>query len=453
MVTPDKDYGQLVSDHIKIYKPGYQGGDVEIMGPKEVCDKWCIQNVDQVRDILGLMGDAVDNIPGIAGVGQKTACKLLTEYGSLENIVANADNIKGALGEKIKAGKEAAIMSKKLATIVTNVPVDFHEEDFRLKEWNKESLKEIFSELEFKTIGRRILGEEFGEAPGTKKASVGVQSDLFDNTVVEQPEIEEISSSQIVQPEKNISNTPHEYELVESEVEISMLLEELAKHTEISFDTETTNIDANNAELVGLSFSVQPQAGWYVPIPANMAEAKRILSHFQTLFNDESKTWIGHNMKYDMLMLKWYDIELKGKLFDTLLAHYLIEPEGKRNMDWLSAKYLGYETIHIEELIGKKGKGQGSMRDVEFEKVKEYAVEDADVTLQFKSVFAPLLKKFDVQRVFDQVEVPLAPVLKDMEYEGVKIDMQFLADYSKVLEEEAKRRKAIPVHHQHQRWR
>jgi DNA polymerase-1 len=438
MVTPDKDYGQLVSEKIKIYKPGYQGGDVEIMGPKEVCDKWCIQNVDQVRDILGLMGDAVDNIPGIAGVGQKTACKLLTEFGSLENILDNADSIKGALGEKIRAGKEHAIMSKRLATIVTSVPVEFHEEDFRLKEWNKEGLKEIFNELEFKTIGRRILGEEFGDAPGARKSAAGVQTDLFGN--VETTVIEEIASgSQMVQPGKNIHNTPHEYEVVESPAEIGALLEELGKHKEISFDTETTGIDANNAELVGLSFCVTPRLGWYVPIPAGKEEALGILANIQTLFDDETKLWVGHNIKYDMLMLKWYGIELAGKIFDTMLAHYLIEPEGKRNMDWLSAKFLGYEPIHIEELIGKKGKGQGNMRDVEIEKAKEYAVEDADVTLQFKSVFEPLLDKYDVRRVFDQVEAPLAPVLKDMEYEGVKVDMQFLADYSKLLEEEARK--------------
>ena len=438
MVTPDKDYGQLVSEHIKIYKPGYQGGDVEIMGPKEVCEKWGINNVDQVRDILGLMGDAVDNIPGISGVGQKTACKLLTEYGSMENILDNAENIKGALGEKVRAGKEAAIMSKRLATIVTSVPVSFHEEDFRLKEWNKEGLIEIFNELEFKTIGRRILGEEFGDAPGARKTSAGVQTDLFGN-VETAPISEPASGAQMIQPAKNIHNTPHDYEVVESPAEIAALVRALKDPKEISFDTETTSIDANNALLVGLSFCITPGLGWYVPIPQNKEEALGILAHFQTLFDDESKVWIGHNIKYDMLILKWYGMELAGTVFDTMLAHYLIEPEGKRNMDWLSAKFLGYEPIHIEELIGKKGKGQGTMREVPIEKAKEYAVEDADVTLQFKSVFEPLLTKYDVRRVFDEVEAPLAPVLKDMEFEGVKVDMQFLGDYSKLLEEEARR--------------
>jgi len=436
MVTPDKDYGQLVSEKVKIYKPGYQGGEVEIMGPKEVCDKWCIPDVAHVVDILGLMGDAVDNIPGIAGVGQKTACKLITEYGSLEKILEAADTIKGSLGEKVRAGREMAIMSKKLATIITTVPVEFHEEDFRLKESNKEGLKEIFTELEFKTFIKRILGEEGANASAPKKQSAGVQTDLFggDTTTVEVPE-----ESNVVAPGKNAQNTPHEYDAVESEGEFKALLDALSKQTEISFDTETTGIDANNASLVGMSFSIEPYRGWYVPLPTdNVAETKNILAKFEHLFNDESKTWIGHNIKYDMLMLKWYGVELKGKLFDTMLAHYLIEPDGKSNMDWLSAKYLGYEPIHIEELIGKKGKGQGSMKDVELEKIKEYAVEDADITLQFKNIFAPQLKKHEVENVFSDVENPLVPVLVDMEFEGVRIDTNFLNEYSTVLETEAR---------------
>jgi DNA polymerase I len=438
MVTPDKDYGQLVSDQVKIYKPGYQGGEVEIMGPKEVCDKWCIESVDQVIDVLGLMGDAVDNIPGIAGVGQKTACKLLTEYKTLENVLSNAENIKGALGEKIRNGRQNAIMSKKLATIITSVPVQFHEEDFLLKDWNKEALKEVFNELEFKAIGRRLLGDEFdgGATTGTRRPTEGVQTDLFSSAVDSLEEAEVIT---VVQPTKNITNTPHEYELVESEAEFATLLEELNKHPEISFDTETTNIDANDADLVGLSFSVEKGRGWYVPVPPDDLNAiKAILSRFSGLFNDESKTWIGHNIKYDLLMLKWYGCEIKGKMFDTLLAHSLIDPDGKGNMDWLSAKYLNYEPIHIEELIGKKGRNQGNMRDVELERIKEYAVEDADVTLQFKEIFIPKMKKCEVEAVFMEVENPLVPVLTDMEYEGVRIDIEFLNEYSKVLEIEAR---------------
>jgi DNA polymerase I len=435
MVTPDKDYGQLVSEKVKIYKPGYQGGDVEIMGPKEVCEKWCIQSVDQVIDILGLMGDAVDNIPGIAGVGQKTACKLLTEYGTLENVLENAEKIKGALGEKIKAGKQDAIMSKKLATIITNVPTEFHEEDYKLKDWNKEVLKDVFTELEFKTVIKRLLGEEETGAFATKNGS-GIQGDLFGGAAATEEEPEVIS---VVKPSKNIQNTPHDYEVVESEGEFQALIDTLLKHDEISFDTETTNIDANDADLVGLSFCVEPSSGWYVPVPHNDAnEVKRILSKFLSLFNNENKTWVGHNLKYDLLMLKWYGFEIKGKMFDTMLAHCLIDPDGKNNMDWLSAKFLNYEPIHIEELIGKKGKNQGSMKDVELEKIKEYAVEDADITLQFKNIFIPKMKKVEVEDVFYKVENPLVPVLTDMEYQGVRIDMEFLNEYSRVLEIEAR---------------
>jgi DNA polymerase-1 len=445
MVTPDKDYGQLVSDMVKIYKPGYQGGDVEIMGPKEVCDKWCIQTVDQVIDILGLMGDAVDNIPGIAGVGQKTACKLLTEYGTLENVLENADKIKGALGEKVRAGKEAALLSKKLATIIIHVPVQFHEEDFRLKDWNKEQLQEVFGELEFKTLAKRILGEEVAITT-TTAVPQGVQTDLFGNVVPSADkkieaiteQISEEVKEAVMKVDKNIHNCPHEYKAYQTDEEILALVNLLMKENEISFDSETTGIDANDAELVGLSFSVKDCEAAYVPCPPDQERTKKILSHFIPLFNDPEKTWIGQNLKYDMLILKWYGYELKGKMFDTMLAHYVVEPDGKRSMDLLSAKYLGYEPVPIEDLIGKKGKTQGNMREVELEKIKEYAGEDADITLQLKKAFTPLLKKYEVEKVFNEVENPLVKVLVDMEYEGVKIDINFLNEYSKELDREAR---------------
>jgi DNA polymerase-1 len=451
MVTPDKDYGQLVSDKVKIYKPGYQGGDVEIMGPAEVCAKWNIKDVSQVIDILGLMGDAVDNIPGIAGVGEKTAAKLLAEYGTLENALANADNIKGALGEKVKKGKESAILSKKLATIITNVPVEFHEEDFKVKDWNKEKLIEIFTELEFKTLGKRLLGEDFSITGGPKgvvekEIPQGVQTDLFGN-IVEAPKSAAASEAiatgnESAEPgltaEKNIHNTPHDYKALTDEKAIKNLVSELKKQEEICFDTETTGIDANDAELVGLSFSVTPGEAWYIPCPADQNKTKEILALFQPLFNDKKKIWVGQNIKYDMLVLKWYGVEIAGKLFDTMLAHYVIEPDGKRGMDLLSAKFLGYEPVHIEELIGKKGKTQGNMRDVELEKIKDYAAEDADITLQLKNIFIPLLKDKEVERVFNEVENPLVKVLADMEFEGIRVDVDFLADYSKQLEKEAK---------------
>jgi DNA polymerase-1 len=453
MVTPDKDYGQLVSKKIKIYKPAYQGGDVEIMGPEEVCAKWNIKSVDQVVDMLGMMGDSVDNIPGIPGVGEKTASKFLAEYGSLENTLKNADNIKGAMGEKVKKGKDMAILSKKLATIMTNAPAEFHVEDFKLKEWDKEKLKQVFAELEFRTLGKRLLGEDFSVASASSKSVVekeipqGVQTDLFGNIIEEpksevgsqKPDLEEGEVAETLRVDKNINNVPHKYEAVEGNAAIKELVTELKKHDEICFDTETTGIDANDAELVGLSFAVKKGEAWYVPCPADQKRTKEILTHFESLFADKKKIWVGQNIKYDLLVLKWYGVELAGNLFDTMLAHYVIEPDGKRSMDLLSEKFLGYEPVHIEELIGKKGKRQGSMRDVEIEKIKEYAGEDADITLQLKKVFVPMLKEKEVEKVFSEVESPLVKVLTDMEYEGIKIDVDFLKEYSKELEKEAKK--------------
>ena len=445
MVTPDKDYGQLVSENIKIYKPPYQGGLVEILGPAEVCAKWGIKDVSQVIDILGLMGDAVDNIPGIPGVGEKTAAKLLNEYNTLENILANAESIKGALGEKVKAGKDMAIMSKKLATIITNVPVLFHEEDFKLKDWNKEALKEVFANLEFRSIGKRIFGDDFS---GFNTAPEGVQTDLFGNVVeqkksepnnIKQQEETEDKVRTEMTVENNINNTPHNYVLIDSDQKINDLIRRLLEKKEFCFDTETTGIDANDVELVGMSFSLEPGEAYYIPCPADQEETKRLLQLFDELFSDTSLTWIGQNLKYDMLVLKWYDVELKGNIFDTMLAHYVIEPDGKRSMDLLSAQYLGYEPVPITDLIGKKGKGQGTMRDVDIEKIKDYAAEDADITLQLKIKLQPLLGEKDVEKVFREVENPLVKVLTDMEFEGIKVDVSFLNDYSKELDKDAKR--------------
>ena len=476
MVTPDKDYGQLVTDTVKIYKPPYQGGNFEILGPEEVCAKWNIKDVSQVIDILGLMGDAVDNIPGIKGVGEKTAAKLLAEYGTLENVVAQADSIKGALGEKVRNGKDMAILSKKLATIITDVPIEFHEENFRLKEWNKAALIQIFADLEFRTIGKRILGEEINPVAGAQPE--GVQTDLFGNLVAgpkgksggkggaraaQDSRLEEASTRLEAAAEKgeiageesseesagvtpdalaaanHIGNSPHTYYAVVGDQAIQDLLKELSTQKEICFDTETTGIDANNVELVGMSFSYEPHRAWYVPCPPNQEEAKKILAAFQPLFDRTDVTWIGQNLKYDLLVLKWYQVELKGPIFDTMLAHYVIDPEGKRSMDMLALKYLNYEPVHIEELIGKKGKNQGNMRDVALEKIKDYAAEDADITLQLKQTLFPQLKEKEVEKVFYEVENPLVKVLTGMEYEGIRVDMDFLREYSKELEKDAKR--------------
>lgn len=442
MVTPDKDYGQLVRENVFIYKPPYMGSKEEILGPKEVCEKWQIKDVSQVIDILGLMGDAVDNIPGIPGVGEKTAMKLLAQYDSIENVLANADKIGGKMGEKIKAGADSAILSKQLATIITDVPVAFHEEDFCIKDHNKDALSEVFIELEFKTLGKRILGDTFG-ASGEVTATGKVQLDLFGNvtgtTVVVTPEDNPEQSVSILVAEKNINNTPHTYHLADTPEKRAELLATLLSKQEVCFDTETTGTDANAVDLVGMSFSFAAGEAWYVPVPADKAGAQAIVDEFRPLFETTHIVFIGQNLKYDMLVLKWYGVEIKAPVFDTMLAHYLIEPEGRRSMDLLSAQYLQYEPVSIETLIGKKGKNQGNMRDVEIEKIKEYAAEDADITFQLKEKFAPLLPAKNVEKVFYEVENPLVKVLTDMEFEGIAIDIPALIDYSRELDTEIRR--------------
>jgi len=472
MVTPDKDYGQLlVKENVYMWKPPAFGNEREILDAEKIKAKWDIARVDQVVDMLGLMGDAADNIPGIPGVGEKTAAKLLKEYDTLEGVLANADKIKGAMGEKVRAGKDSAIMSKKLATIITNVPVQFHEEDYKLSEKNIPALTEIFNLLEFKTLGKRILGKEFevvvaqdpevqtdlfGNEVKTKKPLVktktivlnseeGTQSVLEPNDEPGNPgyegEDEDDSDLPKLIANKNIENTPHEYEMIVGDEAIANFIKRISDKKEICIDTETTGIDANNVQLVGLSFSNTVHTGFYLPV-ANDGDgadgAKHILEKLKPLFEDETITWVGQNIKYDFLVLKWYGVTLKGKTFDTMLAHYVIEPEGRRSMDILSEQFLGYAPVSIENLIGKKGKNQGTMRDVPLAQITEYAAEDADITLQLKECFEPLLTKREVKRVFNEVENPLMQVLVDMEFEGVKVDEQFLNDYSKVLEEEIK---------------
>jgi DNA polymerase-1 len=468
MVTPDKDYGQLlVKPNVYIWKPPAFGNKEEIVDAKKICEKWDIARVDQVVDMLGLMGDASDNIPGIPGVGEKTAAKFLKLYDTLEGVLENADKITGSMGEKVRAGKKSAIMSKKLATIITNVPVSFHEEDFRLKEKNKSALAEIFNELEFKTLGKRILGEDFSVSGGAGAAEVAAakqeQTDLFGNTVNVKTKNKKASADKREEAilnndiadegsielgdedlpvelvvNKNSANTPHSYKAIEGKENIQALVQVLSAQKEICIDTETTGINANDVELVGLSFSYKEHEGFYIPIPDEV-EAKKTLTLFEPLFKNKDIVWIGQNLKYDFLVLKWYGVELLGKTFDTMLAHYVIEPEGRRSMDLLSAQFLGYEPISITTLIGKKGKNQGTMRDAPLEQVTEYAAEDADITLQLKNCFVPLIKKRGVEKVFNEVENPLVRVLVDMEYEGVKVDIDFLNEYSKILEVDAKK--------------
>ncbi|MEY4812703.1 MAG: hypothetical protein RLZZ75_278 [Bacteroidota bacterium] len=471
MVTPDKDYGQLlVKENVYMWKPPAFGNEREILDAEKIKAKWDIARVDQVIDMLGLMGDAADNIPGIPGVGEKTAAKLLKEYDTLEGVLANADKIKGAMGEKVRAGKESAIMSKKLATIITNVPVQFHEEDYRLSEKNIPALTEIFNLLEFKTLGKRILGGDFevvvaqdpdvqtdlfGNEVKSKKTTVKTKTIVLDSEAGTQSvlepndepgnlgydEDEEASDLPKLIANKNIENTPHAYEMIVGDQAIESFIKKITAKKEICIDTETTGIDANNVQLVGLSFSNTTHTGYYLPV-ANDGDgpdgAKHILEKLKPLFDDETITWIGQNLKYDFLVLKWYGIILKGKTFDTMLAHYVIEPEGRRSMDILSEQFLGYAPVSIENLIGKKGKNQGTMRDVPLDQITEYAAEDADITFQLKECFEPLLTKREVKRVFEEVENPLMQVLVDMEFEGVKVDEQFLNEYSKVLEADIK---------------
>lgn len=422
MMTSDKDYGQLVSDNIFIYKPGYQGGKAEILGVPEVLEKFDIERVDQVIDILGMMGDAVDNIPGIPGVGEKTAVKLLKQFGSLEGLLANTDQLKGKQKENVENFADQAIMSKKLATILLDAPTPLNEEDLKIKEYNKESLKDIFNELEFRQLAKRVLGEE------TPAAGDVQQGSLFGE--------EELEAVTVPSDLKKITDIPHHYILVETEQMLGDLLEKLKTERSFCFDTETSDLEPINAYLVGMSFAVVAHEAYYVPVPKDQNEARILLEKFAPVFSDSEKELIGQNIKYDYKMLGKYGIEVKNKLFDTMVAHYILSPDGKHGMDVLAAQYLQYEPVSIETLIGKKGKNQGSMADLSPAEIKDYAAEDADITLQLKHIFEPKLTTAESRKLFDEVEVPLITVLADMEMEGVRVDEQFLKDYSNELQKD-----------------
>lgn len=431
MVTPDKDYGQLVRENVFIYKPGYKGGSFEIMGIKEVCEKWDISRVDQVIDILAMMGDAVDNIPGIKGVGEKTAAKLLKEYDNLEAVIANASNIKGALGEKIRNGIESAVMSKMLATIITDVPIAFHEESFLMADLNKEALQEIFTNLEFKTIAARVLDMQIaGVTPNNKRtAPTSAQTSLFDAPDNEN----EIAAETYF---KSIQNTEHQYHWIQNKDDLHSLVKTLQTQKEICIDTETTSVAARAAKLVGISFSYQKHQGYYIPFNDDWSQTNEILAILKPLLEKEDVLWIGQNLKYDMIVLKNYGINIQAPYFDTMLAHFSMAPESKHGMDFMSRKYLQYEPVSITNLIGAKGKNQLNMKEVPIEQVKEYAVEDTDVTLQLQKIFKAKIETEGVHRLFYEVENPLVQVLADMEYEGVKIDVDFLKTYAASLEKE-----------------
>lgn len=430
MMTPDKDFGQLVSENIKIYKPARLGNGAEKLGIAEVCKKWELQNVSQVIDILGLMGDSVDNIPGIPGVGEKTAVQLVKDFGNIENLLANTDKLKGKLKEKVEQNKELAILSRKLATILTNAPITFEEEKFKLGEPNKEAVKELFQELEFRTLAKRVLGEELAVIPPNGKG----QMDLFGGSSDAAAEI----SEEELKIFKTINDVPHTYHLADTEEKMKELAQQLSLQQEFCFDTETTSTDAITAELVGFAFSFKEYTGYYVPVPADKTIAQNIVNIFKPVLENENIVKIAQNIKYDMAVLKKYNAEVKGKLFDSMLAHYLLQPDMRHNMDVMSENYLNYSPVSIETLIGKKGKTQGNMRDVEITQIANYAAEDADVTFQLKQVFAPKLKESGTRDLFENVEMPLVPVLVDMEAEGIKLNTQALKDFSAELTNEIK---------------
>src|SRR6201996_7622900 len=405
-MTPDKDFAQLVSENIRIYKPARMGNEMEILGVKEVLDKWEVERVEQVIDILGLWGDAVDNIPGIPGVGEKTAKQLIKQYGSVEEIISHSHELKGKLKENVEQFAEQGLLSKKLATINLNVPVELDEAGLEMCAPSKDLLEPLFAELEFRTLGKRVFGDDFSI---TETRAVSIQTDLFGEPVEAGRTTMTVDVQDIAEPEgqpeagKNINNVEHEYHLADTKEKRAELIAELKQHKTICFDTETTGTDANDCELVGLSFAVKHHHGWYVPVPADQAEAKAIVEEFKPVLEDENIGKIGQNIKYDVLMLKWYGVQVNGPLFDTMLAHYVLDPDTRHNMDVMSENYLGYSPVSITELIGPKGKAQGSMRDVEIEKIKEYAAEDADITLQLHHVFEPKVKQAEAEKLINDL--------------------------------------------------
>jgi DNA polymerase-1 len=437
MVTPDKDFGQLVTDKIFMYKPGRAGAPPEVLGPKEICDRWGLANTDQVKDILGLMGDAVDNIPGIPGVGEKTAMKLVQQYGSLEAVIEHAGEIKGKLGEKILEHKDQGIFSKRLATIIVDAPVDIDHDALHLDPPDKEKVMEVFSELEFRNLLKSVLGEEVqmqSPAAPVKRTKATVPSDQMDMFGGGDEEVgdEPVATTALA----TIHTTAHEYHIaatVEDQEELARLL---AAQDSFCFDTETTSLDERNAELVGLSFSWKAHTGWYVPVPNDRAEAEAVVGRFKAALENERTLKVGQNIKYDLIVLEGYGVHLAGPQFDTMLAHYLLQPELRHGMDYMAETVLGYRPVSITELIDPKGKGQKSMRDVPVEQVAAYATEDADITWQLYEAFAPRLKEDGLEDIFSTMEMPLVRVLADMEMEGIRLDVEALKVFSEELNED-----------------
>ena len=426
MLTPDKDYGQLVRDNVFIFRPRH-GGGYETMGPKEVNEKYGLSSPEQVIDLLALMGDSADNFPGCPGVGPKTAAKLIGEFGSIDAMLANSSKIKGKLREKVEGAVEDIRMSKFLATIRTNVPVELDLDALKLKEPDMKRLTEIFTELEFKS-----LLDKFVKKPQQPQKTVNTQLDLFAENPTNHSVDAEFSKYE------SLKTTPHDYQLVETEEDARKLFDLFVTKQILSLDTETTSVNPIDAELVGLSFAVEEGKAFYVAIPAEREKAERIVNIFKPLYESPDILKIGQNIKYDMEVLMNYGVRLSAPMFDTMIAHYVLQPEQKHNMDILAETLLNYQTVHIDELIGPKGKGQKSMRDLSPASVCDYAAEDADVTLRLYNVLKPRLKEANVEQLFYEIEMPLVPVLADMETTGVRLDTEALAETSKVLTERMK---------------
>ncbi len=421
MLTPDKDYGQLVRDNVFIYRPRH-GGGYEKMGPKEVCAKYAIDSPQRVIDLLALMGDSADNFPGCPGVGEKTAAKLIAQFGDVDNMLDNTADIKGKLREKVETAVDDIRMSKFLATIRTDVPIDLDLDSMRLGEPDEQKLREIFNELEFKTLADKILNKS-----KNNKKSVKQQLDLFAENPTDEPESSENASFETLQ------TTPHEYYLIENEADARKILDFFLTKEILSLDTETTSTNPIDAELVGLSFSVEEKKAFYVAVPDNREEAQKIVNIFKPLYENPGILKIGQNLKYDLEVLHNYGVSLAGPMFDTMIAHYLIQPELRHNMDYMAETLLHYRTIHIEELIGERGRNQRNMRDLKPAEVYEYAAEDADITLRLYNVLLPKLKECGAEQLFYEIEMPLMPVLAEMELNGIRIDTDSLAETSSIL--------------------
>jgi DNA polymerase-1 len=449
MVTPDKDFAQLVSENIFMYKPARMGNGIEIWGIPEVLAKFEVERPEQVIDFLGMMGDAVDNIPGLPGVGEVTAKKFLKEFGSMENLLANTDKLKGKMKENIEANKDKGILSKKLAAIMCDCDVTFNEEDYELTRPDIEKTDAIFQELEFRRMAEQFdnlfkVGgaNEPANTPATdaklyKKPQPKNedQFDLFGGGGTTLDESAEAARNSFY---STLENTEHSYQTIQGDLGIKLLLQNLEKQSSVCFDTETTGIDALHAELVGMSFSYEKGKAFYVPFPESQEEAQTLINKFVPFFENENIEKIGQNLKYDLKILSNYGVTVKGKLFDTMIAHYLINPDMRHNMDILAETYLKYSPKSIETLIGKKGKNQLSMRDVPLEDIKEYAAEDADITLQLKEIFTTELDKTETKKLFDEIEIPLVSVLADMETEGIRLDVDFLKGMSSEMDVEIK---------------